>query len=273
MKFFDNIKPDLSSGFSTALVALPLSVGIALASGAPASSGIIAAIIGGILGSWLGGSNVTINGPAAGLIVIVLEAIQHLGDGSPMSGFRGMLAAGIVAGALQVVFGLLKFARKGLSFPASIIHGMMCAIGMIIVAKQVHLLFGYSPTSKNPILLYAEIPKAILNIQPAIFAVGIISLGLLIVWPKINLAITKKIPAQLASKVAQEVKIPIIGIGAGGGVDGQVLVLHDMLGITHEFHPRFLRRYMNLYDDIKSATESYIKDVKSKDFPSEKEQY
>ena len=61
--------------------------------------------------------------------------------------------------------------------------------------------------------------------------------------------------------------------GAGGGVDGQVLVLHDMLGITHEFHPRFLRRYMNLYDDIKSATESYIKDVKSKDFQSEKEQY
>ena len=85
--------------------------------------------------------------------------------------------------------------------------------------------------------------------------------------------VLEKIPAQLATKVAQEVKIPIIGIGAGGGVDGQVLVLHDMLGITHEFHPRFLRRYMNLYDDIKSATESYIKDVKSKDFPSEKEQY
>ncbi len=85
--------------------------------------------------------------------------------------------------------------------------------------------------------------------------------------------VLEKIPAQLALKVAQEVKIPIIGIGAGGGVDGQVLVLHDMLGITHEFHPRFLRRYMNLYDDIKSATESYIKDVKSKDFPSEKEQY
>ena len=85
--------------------------------------------------------------------------------------------------------------------------------------------------------------------------------------------VLEKIPAQLATRVAQEVKIPIIGIGAGGGVDGQVLVLHDMLGITHEFHPRFLRRYMNLYDDIKSATENYIKDVKSNDFPSEKEQY
>jgi len=85
--------------------------------------------------------------------------------------------------------------------------------------------------------------------------------------------VLEKIPAKLATRVAQEVKIPIIGIGAGGGVDGQVLVLHDMLGITHEFNPRFLRRYMNLFDDIKAATEHYIKDVKSRDFPSEKEQY
>ena len=77
----------------------------------------------------------------------------------------------------------------------------------------------------------------------------------------------------LANKVAAEVKVPIIGIGAGNGVDGQVLVLHDMLGVTHEFSPRFLRRYMNLYDDIKSATQHYIRDVKSKDFPNEKEQY
>ncbi len=85
--------------------------------------------------------------------------------------------------------------------------------------------------------------------------------------------VLEKIPAALANKVAAEVKVPIIGIGAGNGVDGQVLVLHDMLGVTHEFSPRFLRRYMNLYDDIKSATQHYIRDVKSKDFPNEKEQY
>ena len=85
--------------------------------------------------------------------------------------------------------------------------------------------------------------------------------------------VLEKIPAKLAKKVAGELHIPAIGIGAGGGVDGQVLVLHDMLGITHEFHPRFLRRYLNLYDDIKGATEKYIDDVKSKDFPNDKEQY
>jgi 3-methyl-2-oxobutanoate hydroxymethyltransferase len=85
--------------------------------------------------------------------------------------------------------------------------------------------------------------------------------------------VLEKIPAQLATRVADEIRIPVIGIGAGGKVDGQVLVLHDMLGITHEFHPRFLRRYLNLYDEIKKATGNYIDDVKSGDFPSEKEQY
>lgn len=83
----------------------------------------------------------------------------------------------------------------------------------------------------------------------------------------------EKIPAQLAKEVSELLKIPTIGIGAGSGVDGQVLVLHDMLGINKEFNPRFLRRYLNLYDEIKSATEHYIKDIKSRDFPSEKEQY
>ncbi|MGE0561996.1 MAG: 3-methyl-2-oxobutanoate hydroxymethyltransferase [Flavobacteriales bacterium] len=85
--------------------------------------------------------------------------------------------------------------------------------------------------------------------------------------------VLEKIPAKLASAVANEVKIPVIGIGAGNGVDGQVLVVHDMLGITHEFSPRFLRRYANLYDEIKGAVENYISDVKTLDFPNKKEQY
>jgi 3-methyl-2-oxobutanoate hydroxymethyltransferase len=85
--------------------------------------------------------------------------------------------------------------------------------------------------------------------------------------------VLEKIPAALAGQVASEIDIPVIGIGAGGNVDGQVLVLHDMLGITHEFSPRFLRRYMTLYDDIKKAVEHYISDVKKRDFPNEKEQY
>ena len=85
--------------------------------------------------------------------------------------------------------------------------------------------------------------------------------------------ILEKIPAALAERVAKEITIPIIGIGAGAGVDGQVLVIHDMLGITQEFSPRFLRRYHNLYEEMKGAVGTYVKDVKSRDFPNEKEQY
>lgn len=85
--------------------------------------------------------------------------------------------------------------------------------------------------------------------------------------------VLEKIPAELGRKVAEQLYIPVIGIGAGGGVDGQVLVMHDMLGITKDFSPRFLRRYASLYEEIKDATTRYIADVKSGDFPNEEEQY
>ena len=85
--------------------------------------------------------------------------------------------------------------------------------------------------------------------------------------------VLEKIPAELAAKVAAELKIPIIGIGAGGDVDGQVLVMHDMLGINKDFSPRFLRRYANLYDIITDSVQAYIKDIKEGDFPNQKEQY
>jgi len=85
--------------------------------------------------------------------------------------------------------------------------------------------------------------------------------------------VLEKIPAALAKQVAESISIPVIGIGAGGGVDGQVLVLHDMLGMTQEFHPRFLRRYLSLHKEMTTAINHYIEDVKSSDFPNENEQY
>lgn len=85
--------------------------------------------------------------------------------------------------------------------------------------------------------------------------------------------VLEKVPAKLAQEVAESISIPVIGIGAGSGVDGQVLVTHDMIGMTHEFNPRFLRRYLNLYDDMTNAFKNYIDDVKSVDFPNENEQY
>lgn len=85
--------------------------------------------------------------------------------------------------------------------------------------------------------------------------------------------VLEKVPAKLAKKVADALTIPVIGIGAGNGVDGQVLVTHDMVGMTHEFNPRFLRRYLDLYADMTKAFETYVSDVKTKDFPNEDEQY
>lgn len=85
--------------------------------------------------------------------------------------------------------------------------------------------------------------------------------------------VLEKIPAALAEKVAKKIHIPVIGIGAGGGVDGQVLVSHDMLGITKEFKPRFLRRYLNMYDEVQKAVKQYVDDVKSRNFPNNEEQY
>ena len=85
--------------------------------------------------------------------------------------------------------------------------------------------------------------------------------------------VLEKVPAKLAKEVAESLTIPEIGIGAGNGVDGQVLVMHDMLGMTHEFHPRFLRRYLDLYSEMTGAFENYISDVKSRDFPNDEEQY
>ena len=218
MNLFKDIKPDFSAGFSVALVALPLSIGVALASGAPASSGIIAAVIGGLIGSWLGGANVTVNGPAAGLIVIVLDAIMTLGKGDTLQGVKGMLAASVVAGAIQVIFGALKLGRKGSAFPTSVIHGMMAAIGLIIIAKQVHMVMGYTPISKNPMMLFAEIPQAVMNMNPVVCLVGSISLAFLIGWSKLKASWAKKIPAPLLTIIIGS------GFAAYLGLSGKALL-------------------------------------------------
>ncbi len=169
-------KADLNAGFVLCLIAIPLSVGIAIASGAPPSAGLIAAIIGGIIGSFLGGGNININGPAAGLIVIVLSSVQLLGQGEPELGFKYTLAVVVVAGVIQVLFGLLGWARLGLAFPSSVIHGMLGAIGVIILVKQIHVGLGVLPQSKNIIGLLLEIPAGLKNLNPGTTAVGLATL-------------------------------------------------------------------------------------------------
>ncbi len=134
---FKYIKNDLPASIVVFFVALPLCLGIALASGAPLFSGLIAGIVGGIVVGALSGSNLGVSGPAAGLAAIVLTAIGTLG------GYENFLLAVVIGGVIQLVFGLLKMGVIGYFFPSSVIKGMLTGIGIIIILKQIPHFFGY----------------------------------------------------------------------------------------------------------------------------------
>ncbi len=193
----ENWRSDLLSGFLVFLIALPLCLGIAMASGFPPMSGIITAIIGGVLVSGINGSFVTINGPAAGLIVVIVDAVQSLGQGDAMAGYRYTLAAIVVASVLQILLGLFKAGKLSAFFPSSVVHGMLAAIGIIIMAKQIHTLLGVKPLAKSLLGTIAEIPHSIMELNPEVTLIGATGLLLLIVWAVIKHPMLKMIPAPL----------------------------------------------------------------------------
>ena len=201
----ENFSADALSGFLVFLLALPLSLGIAKASEFPPIYGLLTAMIGGIVVSFIAGSPLTIKGPAAGLIVIVAGSVHELGHGNAELGWHLALGAVVVAGVIQVLFGVLKFGKFSDIFPLSAVHGMLAAIGIIIMSKQIHILAGVSPLTADgksmvePLELLALLKTTIPNffVHTDVVVIGLTSLAIVFGWPMLKVNFLKRIPAPL----------------------------------------------------------------------------
>jgi MFS superfamily sulfate permease-like transporter len=197
-----NWRVDAVSGFLVFLLALPLSLGIAKASGFPAAMGVLTAMIGGMFVSIFAGSALTIKGPAAGLITICAGAVTELGALN-IEGYTGVqLACGVIVvmSLIQIVFGFLKFGSLSDFFPPSAVHGMLAAIGLIIFSKQIHVLLGIDPATLKglePIELYEMIPHSFAHADPRVALVGAVSLIIIFGMPLLKGQFIKKIPAPM----------------------------------------------------------------------------
>lgn len=224
-----NWRADLLSGFLVFLIALPLCLGISMASGFPPFSGVLTAIIGGMVVSLFMGARVSIKGPAAGLIVIALGAVEELGRGDAQKGYALALAVGVVAAVIQIAFGVLKTGKLGDFFPSSAVHGMLAAIGIIIASKQIHVALGVKPQGTEPLHLIAEIPHSIAHANAEIAIIGLSSLIILFTWPKIAPNIAKYFPGPML--------VLVVGIALGYVFDlehehqfASILGIHGTVG-------------------------------------------
>jgi MFS superfamily sulfate permease-like transporter len=203
---FDGLKQylryDLVSGFLVFLIALPLCLGISLACGYPAIAGIFTAIIGGLVGTTLSNSELTIKGPAAGLIVIAIGCVTEFGftggkdPTADYQAYRLALGVGVAAGIIQILFGVFRAGILGEFFPSSAVHGLLAAIGVIIMAKQFPITMGLSSEGK-PLELIAKIPQFVMDMNPIVGLIGIISLLIMFSYPLMKSSRLKVVPAPM----------------------------------------------------------------------------
>lgn len=194
-----NFRKDIISGFLVFLIALPLCLGISLACGYPAISGIFTAIIGSILATFLSNSELTIKGPAAGLIVIAIGAITEFGftggqdPAADLHAYQLVLGIGVAAGCIQILFGIFRIGSLGEFFPLSVVHGMLAAIGIIIILKQFPIAMGGNAEGE-PFELILSIPAKIIHMNPCIAAIGVGSLAIMFGMPLIKNKYVKMLP-------------------------------------------------------------------------------
>lgn len=194
----ENFLSDATAGFIVFLLAMPLSLGIAKASDFPPIMGLITAIIGGLVVSFFAGSRLTIKGPAAGLIVVVAGSVADFGGGE--AGWKLALGAMVVAGLVQIGFGFLKLGKLADIFPLSAIHGMLAAIGIIIIVKQIPVLLDVNPElykGLSIIEMITSIPRFLANFDPRATLIGVYSLAIMLGWPYLKEFKLGKIPAPL----------------------------------------------------------------------------
>lgn len=198
--FIQNFGSDAKSGFIVFLLALPLSIGIAKASDFPPAMGIISAIIGGLIVSLFAGSKLTVKGPAAGLIVIAAGAVLELGKGDNLHGWKLTLGILFISGLIQILFGVLKFGKFVDFFPLSAVHGMLAAIGIIIIIKQIPVLLDINPLEYKGLSilkLFTKLPSFFLQLDVKATFIGVLSLLIMLFWSSIKNSYLQKIPAAL----------------------------------------------------------------------------
>jgi MFS superfamily sulfate permease-like transporter len=190
-----NLKDDLMAAFSMALVTIPLALGIAIASDAPILSGVWSAIIGGLVATALRSSHLAVNGPATGLIVVVLAGVNHFGGG--LLGFGVVLAATIVAGGLLVLAGLLRLGRLADTFPTAVVQGLLAAIGLMILGRQMHVALGAQQIGVTSYEILLDVPNSFFRLNPIIAIIGLGSLAILIFHNMVTNRWLQMIPATI----------------------------------------------------------------------------
>lgn len=203
-QFLGGLPKNIFSGFVVSLIALPLGLGLAIASEAPPIAGIIAAIAGGMVVSLLGGSHLTITGPGNGLVIVILSAIVGMGEGDLYQGYLYTLAAIMLSGLLLFIFGVFRLGALSEFFPTTALQGMLAAIGVGILAKQFHVMLGFTDVKGNTINQLVLIPNSIKNLlsNPSsdiilASAIGVLSLAFLFLYARVRNSVFQLIPAPM----------------------------------------------------------------------------